>query len=53
MQAQPYAQHKAPAIMGLTFVDMQDFGDMIIKANELQLEAMAEAIDDELKKRMI
>ncbi len=51
IDTQPYAFHKASAILGLTSFDMNDFLDMIIKANDEQLEAMLIQIKKEIKKR--
>lgn len=48
---QPYSLHKAPPIMGLTQWDFNDFQDMLVKANNIQLEAMERKIKEEIKKR--
>ena len=44
-------QHRAPAIMGLTSFDMRKFLDMLIMANDEQLEAMKKVIVQEIEKR--
>lgn len=50
-QAQPYSLHKMPAVMGLTSFEFKDFLDMLIMANDEQLEAMKKAIVQEIEKR--
>ena len=49
--SQPYIKHKSPVIMGLTQFEWQNFLDILIKTNDLQLEFMESEIRKEKVKR--
>lgn len=48
--SQPYIHHNMPLRMGLSQWDWQDFDDLIVLANKMQLEIMKAKIEEKQKR---
>ena len=53
MEINPYLKHNAPPIMGLTSFYWKDFNDLLVMANDKQLEVMQRQIAMEKRRRWI
>ena len=52
MEAQPYMIHRIPALMGMTNAKWDDFQDLLVIANDMQLEEMEKQIANEKARRI-